>query len=431
MSLTTCIKKAGAALSAADKSAIVKLARKYRSEGMKPDDAGRAAIREQISEVKSLLKQAIENPVSVDTFVEPVQKTAEPVQVKPVKRRIATSVRGSAALGQVSAQLGGIGQKLLSDLSQRVARSRTDKKTGKATPYIAWDNPPHAGFGPLFRKGGTEDMGEIARVLSAEGFIAPGLYESDPLAAAQEAERIIKGELAKGGSTLRIGDAESVEAEMRAARDAAMDDSLPDNLFDGLDDADLESSGYADASQEVKDATERLMADAENFGLDIEALREDAAKATEGESEDEYHAALQAATRSALQTVRKDGKENGGPDASTTRAGNQDRSQVDGGEEPQGLTSPTPQSLAEADRRKRDADAADAREQKRLADKAKADSEVSEFALTGSDRQADVGAAAGQGDIFSPDATQPRPAQLIEMRKREAVLKKLKECIAS
>ena len=69
---------------------------------------------------------------------------------------------------------------------------------------------------------------------------------------------------------------------------------------------------------------------------------------------------------------------------------------------------------------------ADAAEQKRLADKAKADAEVGGFALSGSDRAADVGAAAGQADIFSaPEKTTPsaevssspaeaKPAQRIE-----------------
>ena len=68
------------------------------------------------------------------------------------------------------------------------------------------------------------------------------------------------------------------------------------------------------------------------------------------------------------------------------------------------LESPTPDSLkARAARQKAAADA-DKAEQQRLADKAKADAQRDEFTLTGSDRPADVGAAAGQGDIFDQPA---------------------------
>lgn len=55
MSLTGCIQKAGTALRAEDKEAILAAARVYRAQGMSPDDAGRQAIRDQIEVVKALL----------------------------------------------------------------------------------------------------------------------------------------------------------------------------------------------------------------------------------------------------------------------------------------------------------------------------------------------------------------------------------------
>lgn len=73
------------------------------------------------------------------------------------------------------------------------------------------------------------------------------------------------------------------------------------------------------------------------------------------------------------------------------------------------LASPTRVDLqSQADRAKR-AKATDDAEQKRLADKAKADAQRDEFTLTGSDSPADVAAAAGQGGLFDAPAQPPAP----------------------
>ena len=63
---------------------------------------------------------------------------------------------------------------------------------------------------------------------------------------------------------------------------------------------------------------------------------------------------------------------------------------------PEPLSSYTPADLQAKEEREQAADKAEQAEQKRLEDKAKADSQRGEFTLTGSDRAADVGAAAGQ-----------------------------------
>lgn len=64
------------------------------------------------------------------------------------------------------------------------------------------------------------------------------------------------------------------------------------------------------------------------------------------------------------------------------------------------LTAQTPADLKTKAESESSAKAADAAEQKRLADKAKADAEAGEFSLTGSDRAADVAAAGGQQDLL-------------------------------
>lgn len=74
------------------------------------------------------------------------------------------------------------------------------------------------------------------------------------------------------------------------------------------------------------------------------------------------------------------------------------------GEEGLTLASPTGEDLKQRAQRTKKADAADAAEQKRLTDKAKADAQRDEFTLTGSDSAADVAVAAGQGGLFDAPA---------------------------
>ena len=66
-----------------------------------------------------------------------------------------------------------------------------------------------------------------------------------------------------------------------------------------------------------------------------------------------------------------------------------------------GLTAPTPESLKAADERAKAEEKRIADEKKAAEAKAKADAEVGEFTLTGSERPADVAAAAGQKPMFS------------------------------
>jgi site-specific DNA-cytosine methylase len=74
------------------------------------------------------------------------------------------------------------------------------------------------------------------------------------------------------------------------------------------------------------------------------------------------------------------------------------------------LTSPTPEGLkAKEEYRKKaeEAEAAKAKANKEAEDRAKAEREVGEFTLTGSERAADVAAAQGQKDIFAQEEEEP------------------------
>ena len=67
------------------------------------------------------------------------------------------------------------------------------------------------------------------------------------------------------------------------------------------------------------------------------------------------------------------------------------------------------QSYTSEEIAQREADAKAAADQKRLADqRAEADEQLSSFTLTGSDRQADTGAAAGQNDMFGASSSRPK-----------------------
>ena len=185
--------------------------------------------------------------------------------------------------------------------------------------------------------------------------------------------------------------------------DGAIDEALlqgyqPEPLADFTPE-DLDSSGYDAASPEAQELTEAILADAEAAGIDTEALREDAARATEGKSDAEYHAEVQRAATEAIARHRQDA---GRSDAEAARGSNQDRGEVAGDQGQEGLTleAQSASDLKAKAEREAAAKAADAKEQKRLADKATADAQRNEFTLTGSDRPADTGAAAGQRSVF-------------------------------
>ncbi len=378
------------------------------------------------AETAKLAEKAIDTPPAKEKAVDRIKRLkaekaaatapapAPAPAARPKRRAHPVALRGSIALAEISAQLGGISPDLLADLSEKRVITRTSK-LGKKTEYTAWDNPPAAGVGPLFRKGGTGDLSEIAMVLEQAGFLTPGSVEADPVGATQRAQEIIKAELAKGGSTLAVGNADAIDAEMSARRDAAMDDGPdPWDSFEFTPD-DLEASGYDELDPVVRDLTEGLVQEAEELGLDTYALREQAVRLTADQSDAAYHAEAQSILGQAIAQARE---EAGRRDAGADRAGGEGRGEtaVDPGaagsvgqaDRPDlALTAPTAaEVVAEQDRRKA-ADAADAAEQKRLADKAKADATRDEFTLTGSDRPADVAAAAGQGDLLGEPAAAP------------------------
>lgn len=353
-----------------------------------------------------------------------VAAEASRVSKQRVKKHPA-AVRGSGALAEVSRALGGLSPDLLSDLSEKTTRTRVSK-TGKKTNYIQWDNPAIPGVGPLFRKGGTSDLSEVARVLEESGYLEPGSVERDPLSASQRAHEIIRGELREGGSTVRVGNADAIEAEMRARMDELMDDG-PDPWDDfTLTPEDLEESGYYDLNDDVRAATEQLIAEAEQLGIDTESIREDMARLVgEEASQDEYHAATQEAIRAAITEAAGHARQTESAGAGTSdRSGLETVGQTDregspvqdrdSGSDREGLSlqSQTEDDLREKAQREQDAAKAEATkkaaEQERLRkadeareNKARADATVDAFEL-GQSADAQL---SGMADLFGGQET--------------------------
>lgn len=82
-----------------------------------------------------------------------------------------------------------------------------------------------------------------------------------------------------------------------------------------------------------------------------------------------------------------------------------------GDDAPEVLTSPTKEDILAQQERKEQAEKEEARQRAEGEKKAKADAERGEFTLTGSDRAADVAAAAGQTDIFAKPEPSASPAK--------------------
>lgn len=188
----------------------------------------------------------------------------------------------------------------------------------------------------VFTRAG-KTINQWAETLAQSGFIPPGEVESD------DGVRWLQDAIGEEFAGRREHFAMDDEARMEeAARASQGEEPAPDDdQFGPLSDFDLEelsADGYAAASPEVQALTEQVLAAADEAGIDIEALREDAARLTEGLSDDEYHAQLQASARAAIAQTRTDAARR---DAGADQASKRDRgasadTQGDEGAAPEG-----------------------------------------------------------------------------------------------
>lgn len=344
------------------------------------------------------------------------------------------TILGSTMLGEISRQLGGISPDLLRDLSFEREFGKINRNGRRS---VGWFNPP-AGKnvrGGLFRDGGIADTNELAEWMESEGYITPGTYERDYKEADELARQLVRAALE--GKKLQALDPELDDWERR--RQEAMGD--PEDQGPMYPDLDPEAAAEAEAERrammeevgiepsgidlidddQVSDAgsTDRIAALRAMGATDEEIAADEAARQAQAQAGDAAQAPGPAPQEPG--EVRP-------PDEPGSPASGPEAQDFD-------LTSQTEEQLRAIAEREAAARRADEAEQRRLADKAKADAQLDEFVLTGSDRPADLAAAAGQGGLFdAPPVSQVQPARdetVVVLRKRLAILKQLRECLQS
>jgi replication initiation and membrane attachment protein DnaB len=82
MSLTTCLKKMGAAISPKDKAAILSLARGYRSQGLDPTAAAIQAVSDQAEIAQSRLAELSTADRQVESTPLPSKRVADTPQTE-------------------------------------------------------------------------------------------------------------------------------------------------------------------------------------------------------------------------------------------------------------------------------------------------------------------------------------------------------------
>lgn len=177
--------------------------------------------------------------------------------------------------------------------------------------------------------------------------------------------------------------AQELDEAAQAERDAIMAEAgLSEAEMAAVEDDDIDLAGTSNTSPE---AFMRAMGFTEE-----EIARETGTRAPTGAQEAGAAAGQEAGAAAGA----------GGPEAGPAPAG--------GAEEV--LTAPTATGLRQAAERRRRAEQSARDKERAAAEKAKADAERGEFTLTGSDRPADVAAAAGQTGLFDAPAPAPAPA---------------------
>lgn len=297
---------------------------------------------------------------------------------------------------------GGIAPSLLHDLSVRAETNLIDRKTGKKRS--AWANP-RLDRQQLFRHGGRADLLELAETLEGEGYIEPGLVKRDYKAASEKVIELVRAAIEKK-DVAREFDPNAIEAEMQRRREMAM----------GYPDYDAESAREAEAERQAIMAEANLthpeVAAATTSDVATSATEPDTAQAMRAmgfDDEDIEHVNEQArlaASEEADRAAQESTAEDHGAAAREAHAPDEAGGGAPGDRPQEGLTleAQTPESLAAKSERELQAQRADEAEQKRLADKAKADAQRDEFHLTGSDRAADENP--NQGTLLEPGAPQ-------------------------
>lgn len=308
------------------------------------------------------------------------------------------TVQGSRLLSLVSKNLGGLDPAWLGEFS---SKQETKRLGADGRPITQWKNPLIPGVGKLFRRGGTQDLESIANMLEEHHYLPPGTVERDPHAAGQQAQDIIRAAL----NRVEAKTLDEQQAEDEAARNAEADAHYAALDAASAREAEAERQAMFEAHNIDPSAFDRLMTD------------EDVAHGVPDISDHQALADFLGITPEELDNERRSqestglaGEDRAGPEAGSDAAGAAQpadeargastRPPGEGDSEGLKLSAQTPADLKAKAGRESAARAADAAEQKRLANKAAADAQRGDFKLTGSDRAADEAAANGQQPLL-------------------------------
>jgi len=205
---------------------------------------------------------------------------------------------------------------------------------------------------------------------------------------------------------------------LASQQEAAQEDNFdPFAPLDDLGYTQEDAIGFATASPELQAEMAALIEAADVEGIDFEQALFEAARITENGTQDEYTKEAIGRLETLVGAIRQQSNQEqdsqqGGQAAEPASGGNggqndsgqgNPRGQVEAPSE-EALTSYTPQDIEDRLAKLEQAEQERKRQEKEAEQKAKADAERDTFALTGSDRAADVAASQGQQDIFSAPA---------------------------
>jgi GNAT superfamily N-acetyltransferase len=171
----------------------------------------------------------------------------------------------------------------------------------------------------------------------------------------------------------------------KAEEEASLYSPIDEEL--GYEMSDFDGTGYEAADPDVQAEVRALLAQADELGIDTESMKEEVFYETETQSVQAYYKAFKSALEGAIARGREDSVQDTGEPS-------------DAGAELT-LTQPSVEEIVA----KQDA-AIKAEKDRKAAERAaeeqaQADEAAADFALTGSDRDADVAASRGQKDIFA------------------------------
>jgi Large polyvalent protein associated domain 38/Large polyvalent protein-associated domain 5/Large polyvalent protein-associated domain 1 len=199
----------------------------------------------------------------------------------------------------------------------------------------------------------------------------------------------------------------AAQQEAAQAKDFDPFDPLADAGF--LED-DSDGTGFWEADPELQAEVSALAAQLEAIGIDKDEILDPIIRANPKATQDQYNEIAKQALSEAIAKAAqpRSNRDSGQDDGEQGQARGQTESKSE-----EGLTSYTPQEIEDRLAKLEQAEKERQQQEREAEQRARADAQRDDFALTGSDRPADVAASRGQKDIFSsPPASQDAQAPM-------------------